>query len=90
VTFDFGTASTADDLTLTPGTKRFGGSGKIAFADFIEVSASFGFEETTTTVNGVATTRILWPPQISRRFSAAVAAPATNWGFGCPMAKSAQ
>ncbi|MFM7038033.1 MAG: hypothetical protein ACKO2L_09935 [Planctomycetaceae bacterium] len=59
VTLEFGTAATDDDFVLAPGTKRFGVSGKIGFGDFIEVSAAFGFEEGTATVNGVETTRIL-------------------------------
>ena len=59
VTMGIGTASTADDLTLAPGARRFGGSGQLAIAGFVDVSASFGFEETTTTVGGVTTTRIL-------------------------------
>ncbi|MGV2336693.1 MAG UNVERIFIED_CONTAM: hypothetical protein LVR18_22175 [Planctomycetaceae bacterium] len=59
VTLDFGTTSTGDDLTLAAGAKRFGGSAQLAIGGFVDITASFGFEETTSTVGGVTTTRIL-------------------------------
>jgi hypothetical protein len=58
VTLDFGTASTADDLTLAAGAKRFGGTAELAISGFVSVSGSFGFEESTETIGGVETTRI--------------------------------
>jgi hypothetical protein len=58
VTLTFGNSNPADDLVLEPGAKRFGGSAQLAIGGFIDVSASFGFEESTSTVNGVETTRI--------------------------------
>jgi hypothetical protein len=58
VTLDFGTASTSDDLTLESGAKRFGGSAQLSISGFVDISGSFGFEETTETVDGVERTRI--------------------------------
>ncbi|MFM7057153.1 MAG: hypothetical protein ACKO2P_09565, partial [Planctomycetota bacterium] len=47
-----------DDLTLESGAKRFGGSAQLSIAGFVDVSGSFGFEETTETIGGVSTSRI--------------------------------
>jgi hypothetical protein len=58
VTLDFGTSSTGDDLTLESGAKRFGGTAQLSIAGFVDVSGSFGFEETTETIGGVSTSRI--------------------------------
>ncbi|MFM8474302.1 MAG: hypothetical protein ACKOEO_00710, partial [Planctomycetaceae bacterium] len=54
----FGTSSTSDDLTLESGAKRFGGTAQLSMAGFVDVSGSFGFEETTETIGGVSTSRI--------------------------------
>lgn len=43
---------------LEPGAKRFGGTAQLSIADFIDLSASFGFESSTSTVDGVEVTRI--------------------------------
>ncbi|HCP10758.1 MAG TPA: hypothetical protein DIT89_00340, partial [Planctomycetaceae bacterium] len=58
VTLDFGTASTADDLTLEPGASRFGGTAQLAVAGFVDISAAFGFEKSTVTRDGVSVDRI--------------------------------
>ncbi|MEN9556436.1 MAG: hypothetical protein RLZZ232_2722, partial [Planctomycetota bacterium] len=58
VTLDFGTPSTSDDLTLESGAKRFGGSAQLSISGFVDISGSFGFEETTETVGGIERTRI--------------------------------
>ncbi|MFN5436432.1 MAG: hypothetical protein ACK5ES_17840, partial [Planctomyces sp.] len=58
VTLDFGTASTADDLTLASGVTHFGGAAQLAIGGFVEISAAFDFNQSTSTNNGVSTTRI--------------------------------
>ena len=40
-------------MSLDPGAKYFGGGLTLGITDFIEIKGSFGFEETTATVNGV-------------------------------------
>jgi len=58
VTLDFGNTDPGDDLVIESGAKRFGGSAQLTIAGFIDVSASFGFEQSTSMIDGVETTRI--------------------------------
>ena len=58
VTLNFGTANAADDLMVESGAKRFGGTATLAISGFVDITGSFGFEETTETVSGVERTRI--------------------------------
>ncbi|MGV2335236.1 MAG UNVERIFIED_CONTAM: hypothetical protein LVR18_14360 [Planctomycetaceae bacterium] len=50
VTFDFGTSTEDDDLTVTAGVKRIGGTAKLAIDGFVEISGSFGLEKQGDTV----------------------------------------
>ncbi|MEY2726170.1 MAG: hypothetical protein RLZZ458_2037, partial [Planctomycetota bacterium] len=59
VTLDFGTATTTDDMTLASGVKHFGGAAQLAIDGFVDISAAFDISETTTTVAGVSTTRLI-------------------------------
>jgi hypothetical protein len=58
VSFDYGTADTADDVTVSAGISQFGGSAVLSIAGFVELSGSFSFEKTAKTINGIESTRI--------------------------------
>ncbi|MEI7700245.1 MAG: hypothetical protein WCK86_10635, partial [Planctomycetia bacterium] len=58
VTLDFGTTSTADDLTLATGVTHFGGAAQLAVGGFVDISAAFDINAKTSTVGGVSTTRL--------------------------------
>lgn len=50
VTFDFGTGTEDDDVTVTTGVKRIGGTASLAIDGFVEISGSFGLEKQGDTV----------------------------------------